>query len=252
MTDTWTCECGNHNDCNACVRCGKARPVEMTEEERDLPRLEDFSGRLEWLMAQIKGDWVGRPEVEVVKRLRAARAPLVEKLREAEERNERTMDESNRLHDELREARRRIAELEGHGKPSAGLPKVESQTPAPAAAPAEVTTENLKKVEVVGLKFFGGLVLGPLKPLVDTQFWRIGEAQEAAVADIRANLARAEERHRARIAELAEVESLKMAFKSRDEGKMVMTLVALEREVKRLTRELDEARVAEEAKKDEG
>jgi hypothetical protein len=89
---TWSCECGNVNAGETCAKCGKPRPAELTEEERDaLAMVNAFNSRMGHRTTE--NTWKGWPQQGrdgYVAMLRHVRAPLIEKhAREVAELRER-------------------------------------------------------------------------------------------------------------------------------------------------------------------
>jgi len=295
-TDTWTCECGNVNTGDSCARstCGKERPVELSEEERDAweayCRACSEAG---WDKPDHNGSTtsVGHKAFRI-SFLVTARAPIVEKLRQAEERharevaelqigNEHALQRIAELEAKLAEAAKRVPSLtdsersavvatwmkrhRGAAESDLGwalhnlacdvlravkdsasgilldldadaakpatptrtvtippLAEGESHTVVvgqPAASPAEVTLVNVEKAT-------------QYQPFASTCLAHLRNAIEA---DIRANLARAEERHRSEMArEREKSKELFMLWKQADGHKR-----EAKAEVERLTRERD-------------
>jgi len=108
-TDTWKCECTNVNTAEPCAKCGKDRPAELTEEERDA-----------WNAYRAGYDdaIINAHPVAIVKALkiyRAARAPLIEaharEVTEMRGRVENTQSPINAL-GKARDSETRLATLE--------------------------------------------------------------------------------------------------------------------------------------------
>jgi hypothetical protein len=164
---TCACETSTPLQLMNCPRCGSANivpaepppafipaPTGEAPSERTLPAIEDFAGRLQWLLGELGGGWQGRPEVEALRRA-ADHAAQASRLREVGRLLSESREEEKRLAKENAVQVKRVRELEAehatlmNGYNHASAERSNLQAEASRPCPADVMDdENIGRVVV--------------------------------------------------------------------------------------------------------